>query len=74
MTYPEVPRGVEPLLTVEDVASRLQLSVRSIRRLISEKKLRVIRIGRSVRVRAPDLNSFIEEAARSGQEMPENVK
>ena len=69
MKPPPFPSGVAPLLTVAKVAEILQLSVRSVRRLIAEKKLRVVRIGRAVRVRPEDLRSFIEEAARSGQEM-----
>ena len=45
-----LPSGLAPLLTVAEVAEILQLSVRSVRRLIAEKKLRVVRIGRAVRV------------------------
>jgi len=61
----------ETLLTVDDVAARLQLSVRSRRRRMAEKKLRVIRIGRAVRVRPKDLTAFVDQAARSGQLMTE---
>jgi excisionase family DNA binding protein len=39
-----------PLLTVKEVAQILRVSERTVRRLIVEKKLRVVRIGRSVRV------------------------
>lgn len=63
----------EALLTVCDVSARLKISVRSVRRLIAEKKLRVLYIGRSVRVRPEDLSSFIEEAAKNGQEMTESA-
>jgi excisionase family DNA binding protein len=38
------------LLTVGDVAERLQVSGRTVHRLIDAKELAVIRIGRSVRV------------------------
>ncbi len=38
------------LLTVGDVAERLQVSGRTVHRLINAKELAVIRIGRSVRV------------------------
>ena len=72
---PLEPRGrIDSLLTVAEVAEILQLSVRSVRRLIAEKKLRIVRIGRAVRVRPEDLRSFIEEAAKSGQEMMEDVQ
>jgi excisionase family DNA binding protein len=42
--------GLELLLTVEQVASYLQLSTRQIRRLIASGDLPVKRIGRAVRV------------------------
>ena len=67
MTPPESRGGVEPLLTVADVAEVLRLSVRSVRRLVDEKLLQVIRIGRAVRVRPEDLRSFLDG---SGQEKP----
>ena len=38
------------LMTVKDVAERTQLSERAIHRLISKKHLRVLRIGRALRV------------------------
>lgn len=41
------------LLTAKEVAMILHVSERTVRRLISEKRLRVVRIGRSVRIR-PD--------------------
>jgi excisionase family DNA binding protein len=67
MKPPESRGGVEPLLTAADVARILRLSVRSIRRLIAEDELPVIRVGRSVRVRPEDLRSFLDA---SGQERP----
>ena len=59
------------LLTAADVAARLQLSVRTVRRRIAEKKLRVVRLGRAVRVRPEDLESYVDA---SGQEWPEDVR
>ena len=61
---------IDQLLTVAEVADCLKLSVRSVRRLIARNQLSVIRIGRSVRVRLEDLNSFIDEAARIALEGP----
>jgi excisionase family DNA binding protein len=49
----------ERLLTVPDVADRCQVSPRSVRRWIDEGLLRVIRLGRSVRVSEGDLAAFI---------------
>jgi excisionase family DNA binding protein len=55
---------IDALFTVADVAAHLQLSSRTIRRLIAKKKLPVVRIGRAVRVRAEAV-----EALLNGQEM-----
>jgi excisionase family DNA binding protein len=74
MMPPESRGGLDPLLTVADVAAVLRLSVRSVRRLIAKNKLRVIRIRRTLRVRREDLRSFIDAAARSGQEMRDEPK
>lgn len=71
MTPPESQGDVEPLLTVADVAEVLRLSVRTVRRLIAEKQLRVVRVGRSVRVRPKDLRSFL---GASGQEKPQGAE
>ena len=43
---PAAPR----LLIIKDVAERLQVSDRTVHRLIDAKRLAVIRIGRSVRI------------------------
>jgi len=67
MTPPKSRGGVERLLTAADVAEILRLSVRTVRRLIDEDKLPIVRIGRRVRVRPEDLRSFLDA---SGQERP----
>jgi excisionase family DNA binding protein len=54
----------EPLLTVNEVAELTRLSTRTIRRLIVNKELLVVRIGRAVRVRPGDLGRLL-----NGQEM-----
>jgi excisionase family DNA binding protein len=55
----------ERLLKLQDVAAHLQLSVRTIRRMIAGGRLPVVRLGRSIRVRRCDLEAFV---ASSGQE------
>ena len=67
MTPPESRGGLDPLLTVSEVAKILRLSVRSVRRLIAENQLWVIRVGRAVRVRPEDVRAFIDSR---GQERP----
>jgi len=47
-------------LTVADVARRLRLHEMTVRRHISEGRLRAIRVGRSIRVKEEDLERFLE--------------
>lgn len=60
------PPQFQPLLTVDEVAELLRLSSRTIRRLIADKKLPVVRIGRAVRVRAEAVESLINGQAITG--------
>ena len=58
-------RGVAIILvmtfyTVNEVANKLQVSVRSIRRLIVDGRIRVHRIGRAVRVSEADLADYLD--------------
>jgi excisionase family DNA binding protein len=48
-----------PLMTRNDVANFLQVSVRTVQRLIDDKKLSVVRIGRSVRIHPDALKTLI---------------
>jgi excisionase family DNA binding protein len=50
---------MDRLLTVEEAADRLGTSVRFVRRLIAERRIAYIRIGRHVRIAEADLGSFI---------------
>ena len=50
---------MDRLLTVEEAADRLGTSVRFVRRLIAERRIAYIRIGRHVRIAEADLTSFI---------------
>lgn len=53
------------LLTVAQVAELLQVSPRTIRRLVAAGQLAVIRVGRAVRVHP---SALAELLAKSGQE------
>jgi excisionase family DNA binding protein len=50
----------DDLLTVADVASRLRVSTKTVRRLIARGDLRVVRIGRAIRVRPEELKKVYE--------------
>ena len=57
--------AVPRLLTIRDVADRLQVSSRTIHRLVASGGLTVIRIGRSVRVSEVALKAFLTEEDRA---------
>jgi len=48
-----------PLLTAERVADHLQLSIRSVRRLIAAGELPSVKIGRLIRVMPAALDAFL---------------
>ena len=50
---------LDRLLTVEEAADRLGTSVRFIRRLIAERRIAYVRVGRHVRIAEADLASFV---------------
>jgi excisionase family DNA binding protein len=47
------------LLTVEEAAGRLGTSVRFVRRLVLERRIAYIKVGRHVRIAEADLASFV---------------
>lgn len=53
----------DQLLTLQQVADRLQVSMSTVRRLVAAGKLKTVRIGRNLRVRPDDLAAYIKEAA-----------
>jgi excisionase family DNA binding protein len=55
----EQDRRMERLLTVEDAADRLGTSVRFVRRLIFERRITYVKVGRHVRITTADLDAYI---------------
>jgi len=47
--------------TTEEVAEMLKLNVRTVRAMISQKKLRAVKIGNEYRVTDDHLRKFIED-------------
>lgn len=47
------------LLTVEQAAERLGTTVRFIRRLRSERRIAVVKLGKHVRIDSADLDAYI---------------
>ncbi len=62
-------KTVDRLLTVEAAAERLSTSVRFVRRLIAERRIEFVKVGRHVRIGESALADFID--AGRVQPMPE---
>lgn len=58
----------DQLLTLQQVADRLQVSMSTIRRLADAGDLKIVRIGRNLRVRPDDLRAYIEANIMKGDE------
>jgi excisionase family DNA binding protein len=56
---PRRPPKLDTLLTVDQAAARLGTSVRFVRRLIAERRIAYVKLGRHVRIAAADLEAFI---------------
>jgi excisionase family DNA binding protein len=50
---------LDTLLTVEQAADRLGTSERFVRRLIAERRIAYVKLGRHVRIAEPDLINFV---------------
>lgn len=53
--------GTDRLLTVDQAADRLATGARFVRRLIAERRIVFVRIGRHVRIPASAIEAFIIE-------------
>jgi excisionase family DNA binding protein len=53
-------RPAERLLTVDAAAERMSTSVRFVRRLIAERRIEFVKVGRHVRISEKALAEFIE--------------
>ena len=54
----------QALLRLRDVAARLDLSLSTVRRLIRDRKLPVVKLNAAVRVRERDLQALIQGGLR----------
>jgi len=60
MTARHVRDQPDQLLTVDAAAERLSTSVRFVRRLIAERRIEFVKVGRHVRISESALAGFIE--------------
>ncbi len=60
-TNQNAPTSVLPneLLTIEEAAIRLNMSVRYVRRAVAERQIAFHRLGRSIRIDPADLAAFV---------------
>ena len=61
---PREPR--RRLLTIDDAADRLNVSVRNVRHQIFMRRLPIVKIGRLVRIDERDLDALIERGRTGG--------
>jgi excisionase family DNA binding protein len=61
MSETEIP--VDRLLTVDEVAIRMNVKPRFVRRLIQERRIDVRHLGKHVRIRESAVEAFIEAGA-----------
>jgi excisionase family DNA binding protein len=64
------PPKLERLLTVEQAAERLGTSVRFVRRLVFERRIAYVKLGRHVRIAAGDLEAFVRAGRVNVGELP----
>jgi excisionase family DNA binding protein len=62
---------LDRLLTVEEAAERLRTSTRFVRRLVAERRIAYVKVGRHVRLDLADVEAFI--AARRVEVRPSSV-
>lgn len=65
MKHQEAPRSGQRLLRTREVAERLGISQSSARNLISDGKLKAVRINTLVRVPVDELDRFIADLSAS---------
>lgn len=51
----------DPMFTVAEAAAILRWAKKSVYRAISQGRIATVRIGRSVRIKASDLEAFVKE-------------
>ena len=60
----------DKLLTMEEAAERLCTTPRHVRRLVFERRIAYVKLGRHVRIAARDLDAFIRAGRVEAGEFP----
>ena len=53
--------GVRTLLTIEAAADRLGVTPRMVRRLVNERRIGFVRVGKFIRFRPDDLDAYLDQ-------------
>jgi len=53
------PSQAVELLTIEEAAHRIRMSVRHVRRLVAERRIAHHRLGRAIRLHPADLDAYV---------------
>jgi excisionase family DNA binding protein len=61
---------MDSLLTPQEAADRLGTSLRFVRRLVFERRIPFVKIGRHVRIAASDLDAFIAASRVEAGSLP----
>ena len=64
----------EEFFTPQEVADKLKVSVYYIRKVLNSKKLKGVKFGRDWRIRAEDLEMFIQNGIRLAEEKTDKSK
>ena len=67
MSAQTMPTPETPLLTAQEVADRLRVTVRTLQRMDADRVLVPIRVGRAVRYRPEDVQEFLDRQAASAR-------
>ena len=68
------PPELDTLLSVEQAAERLGTSVRFVRRLVLERRIAYVKLGRHVRIATGDLDAFIAARRVDVGELPATAR
>ena len=55
---------IPQLLTIEQLAERLGITVRHVRRLVAERRVPIVKVGRLVRFDAADIARWLDSRRR----------
>jgi excisionase family DNA binding protein len=65
---------MDQLLSPQEVANRLGTSLRFVRRLVLERRIPFIKVGRHVRIAASDLDAFIAAGRVEASSLPSSSR